>query len=153
MGTYILNKYLAAKFQIDPKQYNVLIRITSPSEEFLPLEHPECFSDKLELKFYDFADDSTGLHIFNENHLHKVINFFEKHKNCQNMIIHCEEGISRSAGIAVGWFLFKDNRASIYNIYHDKKHMPNRLIVEHFYKYFNKSMSTIEKWEKEKYGQ
>ncbi len=152
MGTLILNKYKAAQLRLEPKLYNVMIRITSPSEDFLNLEHRESFTDILELKFYDFADDRSGLHIFNQNHLERCISFFKKHKFCQNMIIHCEEGISRSAGVAVGWFLFTDNRSSIYNIYHDKRHSPNRLIVESFYKYFNKDIALIDKWEKEKYG-
>ena len=66
------------------------------------------------------------------------------------MIIHCDQGMSRSAGIAVGWFLFKDERSSIYKLYHSGKHMPNRLIVKTFCKMLQKDMTLINKWEKEK---
>ena len=121
MGTYILNKYQAAKLRLDPKKYNVLIRVTSPSVDFLPLENREIFKDILELKFYDFVEERVGLTIFTDYHLETIVNFFERHKYCDNMVIHCDEGMSRSAGIAVGWFLYTDNRSSIHKIYHDKK--------------------------------
>ncbi len=150
MATYILNKYQAVKFYLDPHFYNVLIRITSPGDEFLQLEHPEIYRDKLELKFYDIIKEDTGLSIFQDYHLKSLLDFFELHKFCENMIIHCDEGMSRSAGIAVGWFLFKDTKSSIYKIYHDKKHIPNRRIVEFFYKRFKESLNSIDKWEKEK---
>ena len=81
----------------------------------------------------------------------KIINFFINHRLCDNMVIHCDVGISRSAGVAIGWLLFKDDRASIYKIYHNRKHIPNRLIVERFAKKLNKSMKYIDKWEKEKF--
>lgn len=150
MATYILNKYQAVKFKLDPKQYNVLIRVTSPGEEFLKLENPDIYSEILEMEFFDFTDDSSGLKIFTEVELDAVVNFFEKHKFCQNLVVHCDLGVSRSAAIAVGWFLFTDNKASIYKLYHDNKHIPNRLIVTYFYKKFKQSMKHIEKWEQER---
>jgi hypothetical protein len=67
------------------------------------------------------------------------------------MVIHCDYGVSRSAAVAVGWLIYNDDRASIYKIYHDKKHIPNRYIVEKFYKRLNKTMKYIDKWEKEKF--
>lgn len=150
MGTYILNKYQATKLKLDPKKYNVLIRVTSPGVDFFPLENREIYNDILELKFYDFIEERVGLTIFTDYHLETIVIFFEKHKYCENMVIHCDEGMSRSAGIAVGWFLFNDNLSSIHSIYHDKKHIPNRLIVEKFHKKFNRSMKIIEKWEKDR---
>jgi predicted protein tyrosine phosphatase len=151
MGTYILNKDKVAVFKLDKSLYNVLIRITSPGVELNKLKDKHIYRDILELQFFDFPDDSSRLYIFNENILKKVLNFFEKHKNCHNMVIHCEKGISRSAGVAVGWFLFNDNNHSIYKLYHDDKHLPNRLIVEHFYKKLNKDIKRIDRWEKERF--
>jgi|GEM_PF-3167752 len=152
MATYILNKYHAVKLDLNPNEYNVMIRVTSPGEEFLPLENKHIYDDILELRFYDFIKETQGLTIFNEHHLDMIMNFFKRHKNCKNMVIHCDEGMSRSAGIAIGWFLFNDNRSSIYNIYHNKKHIPNKLIVESFYKRLHKSMKYLKKWEKEKFS-
>jgi predicted protein tyrosine phosphatase len=151
MGTYILNKFRATTFKLDPSLYNVLIRITNPSEPFMPLQNERIYKEILELKFYDFLSEQNGLTIFNENHLDTIIRFFEKHSNCKNMVVHCDYGVSRSAAIAVGWLIFNDDRASIYKLYHDKKHIPNRYIVEKFYRRLNKSMKYIDKWEKEKF--
>jgi predicted protein tyrosine phosphatase len=151
MATYILNKYTITKFAPNPNLYNVLIRITNPGEEFLPLENRSSYRDIIELYFFDFTDEKLGLKIFQPFHMDKIISFFKEHRLCDNMVIHCDVGISRSAGVAIGWLLFKDDRASIYKIYHNRKHIPNRLIVERFAKRLNKSMKYIDKWEKEKF--
>ena len=151
MGTYILNKERVVDFKLDEKLYNVLIRITSPGVPYTDLKNKRIYRDILELQFFDFPDDSSGLYIFNDTNLKKCLTFFEKHKNCQNMVIHCEKGISRSAAVAVGWFLFNDNHHSIYKLYHEDKHMPNRLIVEHFYEALKQDIRRIDKWEKERF--
>lgn len=151
MGTYILNKERVTDFRLDEKLYNVLIRITSPGAEFTDLKYKHQYRDILELRFFDFPDDSSGLYVFNDTNLKKCIDFFTRHKHCQNMVIHCEKGISRSAAIAVGWFLFTDNNHSIYKLYHDDKHLPNRLIVEHFYRELKQDIRRIDRWEKERF--
>ncbi|MCG8571591.1 MAG: hypothetical protein MJB14_15760 [Spirochaetes bacterium] len=152
MATYILNKYQAPKFKLNPSQYNILIRVTNPQEEFKALENESIYRDVLELKFYDFVEEQGGLIIFNESHLSSLLNFFKKHKNCENFVVHCDQGMSRSAGIAVGWLAYNQDRASIYKIYHNRKHIPNRLIVEHFYKKLGLTMKYINKWEREKFA-
>jgi predicted protein tyrosine phosphatase len=151
MATYIKNKHSIIDFNLDPSLYNVLIRITNPGEEFLPLKNREIYKDIIELYFFDFTDEILGLKIFQPIHMDKIIDFFKKHRLCDNMVIHCDVGISRSAGVAIGWLIFKDDRASIYKIYHNRKHIPNRLIVERFAKRLHKSMKYIDKWEKEKF--
>ena len=106
MGTYILDRKQAAALAPDPAEYNVMIRITNPRGEFLQLEHEHSFRDILSLRFYDIDDEDSPLYLFNETHLEQCLRFFEKHRNCRNMIVHCDEGRSRSAGVAIGWFLF-----------------------------------------------
>jgi predicted protein tyrosine phosphatase len=151
MGTYILSKERVSGFKLDEKLYNVLIRITSPGEEYPDLQFKHQYRDILELRFFDFPDDSSGLYVFNDTNLKKCLDFFNRNRQCQNMVIHCEKGISRSAAVAVGWFLFTDNNHSIYKLYHDDKHLPNRLIVDHFYKALKKDVSRIDRWEKERF--
>ena len=151
MATYILNKKSVVNFSLDRNLYNVLIRVTSPGVEFPRLKDQGIYRDILELQFFDFEDDQSGLHIFNETILKRILEFFEKHRNCKNMVIHCESGISRSAGIAVGWFLFNDTTSSIYKLYHEDKHLPNRLVVYNFYKKFNRDIGQINKWERERF--
>lgn len=150
MATYILNKHQVVNFKLDSSRYNVLVRITSPEDEFLPLDDEGIYRDILYLQFYDLIDDSIGIKIFDDIELDRIVNFFKKHKYCDNMVIHCDQGRSRSAGIAVGWFLFNDNNSSIYTLYHDKKHIPNRRVVEAFFIKFKKNMKYLNKWEDEK---
>lgn len=154
MGTFILNKQMAPIFQVDKSKYNVMIRITSPGSEFYPLKDSSMYRDVLELYFYDFNEETQGLTVFNDGHLRSIINFFETHKNSHNMVIHCDKGMSRSAGVAVGWHLFIDDRHSIYKIYHSKTHLPNKLIVNKFLNYFNKPKmaASIKKWEVERFS-
>ena len=150
MATYILNKKTVVDFSLDGNLYNVLIRVTSPGVELPRLKDPGIYRDILELQFFDFEDDISGLYIFNDTIMERILEFFEKHRNCKNMVIHCESGISRSAGIAVGWFLFNDTTSSVYKLYHEDKHLPNRLIVFHFYKKFHRNIEQINRWEKER---
>jgi predicted protein tyrosine phosphatase len=152
MGTYILNKKQVIDFKLDPNNYNVLIRITSPKTEFDTLKNEHIYREILSLKFYDLEDDNSGLYLFNENHLNLILSFFNKHRNCRNMVIHCDEGRSRSAGVAAGWFLFNDVRSSIYKLYHDGIHFPNRRVIDFFYRHFGLSTKSIDKWERELFG-
>ena len=149
MGTIILDKNKVITLKLNPGTYNVLIRITNPNSQFPLLKFEHIYRDILLLKFYNLDDENSDLYLFNQNHLEKLIDFFQKHTHCLNMVIHCDEGISRSAGVAVGWFLFKDIKSNIYKLYHDKIHYPNRRVVEFFFKYFNEPIFRIDKWEKE----
>jgi len=150
MATYILNKYQAIKFDLPSNTYNVIIRVTNPSEQLPALETTNIYKEKMVLRFYDLVEDHNGLPVFNENLAIKIVKFFKQHEYCSNMVIHCDYGISRSAAIAVGWLMFKDDRAGIYKIYHDKKHIPNRLIVELLAKQLNYNLKSINKWERKK---
>jgi len=151
MGTFIRNKNNISELILDPNKMNILIRITNPGGEFTDLKNPDQFTDILELRFFDFTQEQNGLQVFDDNHLEKILSFFEKYKNAQNFVVHCDYGISRSAGIAVGWLMYHDNRHEIYKIYHNRKHIPNRLIVDMFAKKLNLSVKYIDKWEKEKF--
>lgn len=150
MATYILNKYQAIKFELPPTSYNVIIRVTNPTEQLAPLEVTGIYREKLILRFYDLVEGHNGLPVFNDEHAYKIKKFFKRHEYCDNMVIHCDYGISRSAAIAVGWLMFKDERSGVYKIYHNKKHIPNRLIVEILAKNLNFSLKNINKWEKQK---
>ena len=103
------------------------------------------------MQFYDLENDTAGLSLFNETHFGRLLEFFRKHMNCHNMVIHCDKGESRSAAIAVGWFLFQDAKSSIYRIYHNKSYFPNRRIVDFFYRHCGGDIRQIDKWESERF--
>jgi predicted protein tyrosine phosphatase len=123
-----------------------MIRITNPGDDFKSLKDPALYRDVLEIRFYDFTEETHGLAVFDETVMMRLVEFFKKHKDCHNMAIHCDLGVSRSAGVAVGWLLFKDDRSSIYKIYHGKKHMPNSLIVTMFSTLFKRGQKYLKKW-------
>jgi predicted protein tyrosine phosphatase len=152
MGTYILDSKKVISFMLNPSSYNVLIRVTDPKGSFSRLEHEEIYRDTLSLRFYDLEQASSGLSIFTQTHLELLLEFFNKHKNCRNMVIHCDKGESRSAAIAAGWFLFNDTKSGIFKIYHNKAYFPNRRIIEFFYRHFGADIRQIDKWESERFS-
>ena len=150
MATYILDKDRAVQFKLDQHLYNVIIRISSPSEELEHLHKKSIYRDILVLKFYDLEEERNGLKIFSEHDLKNTLKFFECHRTCDNMVIHCEKGVSRSVGVAVGWFFFIENRTSLYKVYHSNRYRPNRHIVEMFARALNWDLKYIKKWEAER---
>ena len=58
MGTYILNKKQVITFNLNPNDYNVLIRITSPKTEFENIKNVDIYRDILALKFFDLEEDA-----------------------------------------------------------------------------------------------
>ncbi len=58
--------------------------------------------DVLTLYFDDIIREIDGLVLFNENHAEKIINFIQKNKSADTLLVHCYAGQSRSR--AVGAF-------------------------------------------------
>ncbi len=127
---YILNKYQIHKLELESFLYNVLIRITDPLGFFQRLDNKNQFRDILELEFYDYDKiERNNLKYFNIKHFTQIINFFEQHKNCDNMVIHCDAGVSRSSSIAIFWYLFKNEKEKANKIFKDSRYYPNQAIL------------------------
>lgn len=143
---YILSKERAIDFSefIKKDSYNVIIRITDVDSSFQELKEPEVYRDILTLKFNDTIREINSS--FNYTHLKRVINFFEKHTNPDNFVIHCDGGVSRSSGIAVGYCLYKQNEAGLNQIFKNGNYYPNSRIVSMFAKNYGYDKEYINKF-------
>jgi predicted protein tyrosine phosphatase len=132
---HIFNKTLP----FDHKE-TVLISITNPDRNLLDKKYLSDFQDSLSVQFYDIEEEYTE-----NNIIHKPIQFEQakalndfifKNKD-KSFVIHCEEGYSRSAGIALAIeFLLKNklNGSDFFksNTEINKHHRynPNKLVFD-----------------------
>lgn len=95
--TFLSRRYAA---QLRPPRNSVLISIHDKAE--FPLEPRRGWADVLYLRFHD-GDTQTlmGLERFSAEHAARVLAFVAKHVDCEQLVVHCSEGQSRSAGVAL----------------------------------------------------
>lgn len=113
-----------------PKGDSAIIRITDGGFDFDKLPHN--YNHKLELSFYDI-EPRVGLpsnwNWFNKKDGEKVIKFFKQISDCDELVIHCHAGVSRSPAIALsyGWFTGDENIAKQIK---NGNFLPNRHVLE-----------------------
>jgi predicted protein tyrosine phosphatase len=61
--------------------------------------------------------------LFTENDADQILDFVESHPEAELIIVHCDGGVSRSAGIAAA--LSKILTGSDFNIFNSKRYQPN----------------------------
>lgn len=92
-----LPRALAAQYQ--PASNSVLISIHDKSEEELtpqPGWHAVLYQ-----RFHDTDGQSMGLELFGTDHARALLAFVDAHKNCDEVVVHCQMGQSRSAAVAL----------------------------------------------------
>lgn len=87
-----------------------------------------------------FDDDIDGDKMINVSDATSIVGFVEKWKNrVQKIIVHCEAGISRSAGVAGA--IGKHLNGNDDFVFKNKKYVPNikcyRIVLQHFLDYNN----------------
>lgn len=108
------------------KEPHIWISITDPKSERAAIPHNENCKGILRLPYHDLdmkhAKDyytkeimqayiDAGYVFFDEGHARKVIDFVNEHKDSVEIIcVHCEAGISRSAGTAAAIGLWLNKR-------------------------------------------
>ena len=112
-----------------PNNKAAIIRIVDGGYELDELQH--YYDHKLELSFYDIVP-RTGLpsnwNWFNKSDGEKVIEFFSQIKDCDELVIHCYAGISRSPAIALSYGWFTSNE-KIVNQIKDGNYLPNSQVL------------------------
>ncbi len=102
---YIKNREQIKNGFIPENGKSILISITTPDQI-----HP-VFNDQyisvFRLKFDD-TDTDTSLKIFNDKDAKNILDFVYYHRNIDNIVINCDVGVSRSAGIgaALSYLLY-----------------------------------------------
>lgn len=114
---------------------HVMIRITDPKNDFQPLKDNPNRVAVLELKFRDIdgkdyqtwskEDQEKYKGIFEDSHAQQIVDFIYAHSP-DKVVVHCDAGISRSAGVAAA--IAKAITGSDEVIFKDNRYIPNRYI-------------------------
>lgn len=115
---------------------HILISIRSPGSD--PVELPENFArkDTLRLAFHDVSD-LDGTHKWLASHgitvvpfvvseARKVVSFLRQYPDIPMLVVNCEAGISRSAGLAAA--VSKHLTGDDTEFYDSSKYHPNELV-------------------------
>lgn len=99
-----------------------IISITDPDEPVVFYR----YTNVLRLQFHDFNQiwpQLTKRTYFNESMAEQIVDFVENNKTVDDLIVHCEAGISRSPAVAAAI-------CEYLNIYHSffKTHIPNTMV-------------------------
>ena len=98
-----------------PAPNSALISIHDVSEA--PATLQPGWLDVLVLRFHDTDGQQVGLEVFSEAQAREVLAFARRHHGCDELVVHCQMGHSRSAAIAIylseqyGVPCFKEQRA------------------------------------------
>lgn len=99
----ILNRKEAKKFSYEPHDFKTaIISITDTDKADVVFEKNETNGIRavLKLKFDDVERDSKDLRCITKDDAEKIVKFINKNKNkVDKIIVHCEAGVSRSAGV------------------------------------------------------
>ncbi len=101
MNVIVLPRLLAEKYK-DKRRY-IVISIHNPEKK--PAVFKEDFNRLgiLYLTFHDIGKVIEGKITFSAEMASCIKTFVNMHKNaCHTILVHCEHGISRSAGVAIG---------------------------------------------------
>lgn len=104
----------------------VLISITDPDREFLPENILNMFNDTLSIQFWDIEEAICQYKPINKEKAIIIKEFILKNKD-KNFIIHCEAGISRSAGVGLAVYCLINFKGDKY-----KFSISKNPIKEHF---------------------
>ncbi len=110
-----------------------IVSITNPDREVHFAENPK-IADVLHISFYDTVEEERNAIQLSDGS--KIAEFFEKYKNSVEVfVIHCTEGISRSAGVCAA--ILRHYKGRDHEIFEDDKYMPNHRCYRMMIKAFN----------------
>lgn len=94
----------------DKKENKVVISISCDNSDEVK-ELPEAvekgqFLDAIYLKFDDIEKPLEGYHSITDEQAEDIAKFIKKWKNCDEIIVHCYAGISRSAAVAAAIYKY-----------------------------------------------
>ena len=105
----------------------IMIRVTGPGAVFKEIADTELSRGVLMLQFHDLdtltGEDKYDKFLFTENDADQILDFVAAHPEAELIIVHCDAGVSRSAGIAAA--LSKVLTGSDVKIFNSKLYQPN----------------------------
>lgn len=106
MKLLVLSRAEVAKYRCDVP--HVVISVTDPRAKRAFLPKNPLRREVLRLEFDDVGPGPVFAIAMSEDHARQVAEFVTKHADVEMFVIHCEAGISRSAGIAAALGLYFD---------------------------------------------
>jgi predicted protein tyrosine phosphatase len=130
MKIYVLSRQFLQHYRTDPKYKSMksyLISITEPGSK--PVVHPlHVFDHVLSLSFHDVCVDHPGTpyRTIQPSDVHQIVTFVDSLPDDCVLIVQCEAGISRSAGVAgaIAKYVNDDNDW----IFKSGKYVPNMTV-------------------------
>jgi len=146
MHVTILDKHAALKVaEIFPKPFAV-ISISTPGDEPPKFPNNKLLKYLLPLSFYDIDPASWETSeleiykngIFSEKQAKQIIEFVYKIEEVEidTMLIHCDAGVSRSAGVGAAVELIMNG--SDKTVFNNRKFVPNRFVYRTIINTFHK---------------
>jgi predicted protein tyrosine phosphatase len=134
MNIHILSELYAEGYKPKTDESTVMIRVFEPKDSVSSLIYEEFFKEVICLFFHDIEDKDfinipEYLKAFSDEQALILVDFFERHKNCDTFVIHCSAGISRSASIAIGLSRFSKEPEIEDNIRSNNRYMPKESII------------------------
>lgn len=86
--------------QLNKNENTVLISITDPKSKKLSKFILDQFEEKISIQFWDIEEDFAQYKIISQKQGREIFDFINKNRD-KNFLIHCEAGISRSAGVGL----------------------------------------------------
>lgn len=115
LGRNEIIKYSKNNFKdINIDENTVLISITDPDQKILDKKVLEKFKDSLSIQFWDLERNHGEYNVISKEQSKQIKEFILDNKN-NNFVIHCEAGISRSAGVAMAVFMLIEFNGNKYN--------------------------------------
>lgn len=100
----VMSRRDAAKFTYgDVKEKTIIISITDVAKSDNSFGRHHNIVDICRVKFDDVEKGEPNC--ITQEDAKKILSFMERHKNVDNVIVHCEAGISRSAGACAALML------------------------------------------------
>ena len=119
----ILSKLVAQDTVYPPR--TIIISITSPEGGYAEFKHEENVLDILRLRFHDVESNMGVYKPMSEAQAREVALFIQKYiKEAENIVVHCEAGISRSSGTAMA--IYEYLGGDIGDIADSPRYYPNR---------------------------
>ncbi len=120
---------------LDRSDPHAVISIREPGSDEPRIPENEHCRGILRLCFHDVDRDAEGKRLFTAGEAHQILAFVERVRpEIETLVIHCEAGISRSAGVAAALAkVYEGNDGFFFEHY-----IPNRLVYSTLLRAFRK---------------
>ena len=127
MRFIVLSRPEAEKYK--PEVSAIIISITDPEQPQAALRNILEYKDCLRLQFHDLDHPIEGykyLKMFHKTDAEQIIAFVDKYKDgVELVVVHCEAGVSRSAGVAAALSVIYNNTCEEF---YSSRYYPNALV-------------------------